>query len=142
MVLYALTPLIALAMTTQEPAFIVSSSTEEVALVPHEGILLQSAQAGIRMTAQTATTSVKDMVVSAFPDAPVMVDVARAESSFNPTIKNPNSTATGVFQILIGTWKGYGCAGSRIDAADNISCARKIYDTEGTRPWVSSSDNW
>jgi len=91
---------------------------------------------------QTAATSVEDMVASAFPDAPIMLEIARAESQFNHRAKNPHSTATGVFQILIGTWNGYGCTGERTNPIDNIACARKIYDAEGTRPWNASSYHW
>lgn len=84
----------------------------------------------------------EELVTAAFPDAPIMVRVAKAESSFIPTAKNPASTATGIFQILIGTWKAYGCTGSRVNAADNIACARKIYNDSGTSPWISSKANW
>ena len=84
------------------------------------------------------------MVIAEFKDAPVMVSIARAESQFNPKAKNPNSTATGVFQILIGTWNDpyYGCVGERTDPQDNIDCARKIYEKSGTVPWNSSKANW
>lgn len=60
----------------------------------------------------------------------------------NPSAKNPRSTATGVFQILIGTWHAYGCTGERTNAADNIRCARKIYDESGTTPWNASKYAW
>lgn len=73
-----------------------------------------------------------------FSDAPVMYRVAEAESGFNPNARNPTSTAKGVFQILNGTWKAYGCTGDVLNAVDNINCARKIYDAEGTIPWDSS----
>lgn len=86
--------------------------------------------------------SVEDKIRLAFPDAPVMVEIARAESQFNPSAKNPNSTATGLFQILIGTWHGYGCTGERTDPEDNIACARIIYDQDGTTPWMASSYHW
>lgn len=91
--------------------------------------------------------SVRGMVERAFPDAPVMLDIAEAESKFDPLAKNPNSTATGVFQILIGTWNDptgdkVSCEGVRTNAADNIKCARRLYDAYGTAPWLASSANW
>ncbi len=86
--------------------------------------------------------TVKELVEEAFPDAPVMVHVARAESQFNPSAKNPHSTATGVFQILVGTWHGYGCTGERTNAKDNISCARVIYEESGLTPWNASIHAW
>lgn len=82
------------------------------------------------------------MVRAAFPDAPIMIEVARAESQFIPTAKNPNSSATGVFQILLSTWNGYKCTGNRTNAADNIACARKLYDASGTTPWNASKYMW
>ena len=85
---------------------------------------------------------VENMVRHEFLDAPIMVEIARAESRFIPTAKNPASTATGVFQILVGTWAAYGCVGERTDASDNIACARIIYNQDGTTPWNASSENW
>jgi len=83
------------------------------------------------------------MVVAEFgADAPVMIDIADAESKFDPTAKNCGSTATGIFQILIGTWEGAHCTGSRTDARDNIRCARIIYEDSGTKPWNASSHAW
>lgn len=82
------------------------------------------------------------MVATEFQDAPVMVKVAQAESSFNPANKNPYSSASGLFQILTGTWKRYSCEGSVMDASDNIECARKIYDDDGTTQWDASKSVW
>ena len=83
------------------------------------------------------------MVVAEFgADAPVMIDIADAESNFDPSAKNCGSTATGIFQILKGTWEGAECTGSRTDPRDNIRCARIIYEDSGTTPWNSSSHAW
>lgn len=101
----------------------------------------------VAMVASSTSASSKpptpaQLVALTFSNAPVMLRVAKAESSFIPTAKNPDSSATGIFQILIGTWRAYGCTGSRTNAADNISCARKIYDAQGTTPWDSSKYKW
>lgn len=77
-----------------------------------------------------------------FVDAPVMVDIARAESGFNCQAKNPNSSAKGCFQILDGTWAYFECEGDVLNARDNIVCARKIYERNGTRDWLASSHAW
>ncbi len=82
------------------------------------------------------------MIVEAFPDAPIMLKIARAESGFKPWEKNPNSSASGLFQILTGTWKLHGCEGDVFNAEDNIACARKIYDDSGTKPWNESKPFW
>lgn len=91
---------------------------------------------------KNATTSIEQMVRDAFPDAPIMVQVARAESQFVATAKNPNSTATGVFQILTGTWRDAKCQGDIKNATDNIACARILYDESGTTPWLASKSMW
>lgn len=86
--------------------------------------------------------TVPEKIAIAFPDAPVMVNIASAESKFVITAKNPKSTAAGLFQILIGTWYAYKCEGTRYNADDSIKCARKIYDAQGTSPWNSSKSKW
>jgi hypothetical protein len=66
--------------------------------------------------------------------------VAKCESGFNAKAKNPNSSASGVFQIIRGTFKQFKCEGDVFSAEDNIKCARKIYDYYGGR-W-STSGGW
>lgn len=73
--------------------------------------------------------------------ADVMVDIARAESNFKPHAKNNHSTATGVFQILIGTWNWFECEGERTNARDNIKCAMVIAH-DGLHHWNASAHNW
>ncbi len=88
--------------------------------------------------------TVEQKIRITFPDAPIMLEIAKAESRLIPTAKNPNSTASGVFQILKGTFEDpyYGCTGDVFDEADNIACARKIYDKSGTVPWDASRHVW
>jgi hypothetical protein len=77
-----------------------------------------------------------------------MLKIAYCESGNNcqgpidPKAKNPFSSASGVFQILKGTWKAYGCTGDAFNEDDNIACARKIYDDSGTTPWLASQAGW
>lgn len=123
-------PLITVAQTipvVATPVFIEGSSTDGIALVASSTL---------------PTPTPQELVIQAFPDAPVMVRIAAAESSFIPTAKNPASTATGIFQILSGTFKSYKCDGVQSNASDNIACARKIYNKEGTAPWNSSKNVW
>lgn len=87
---------------------------------------------------------IKRMVEEEFGVGHVMVRIAESESSFSESAANPNSTARGVFQILVGTFNDpyYGCTGDRHEAKDNIECARKIYEKSGTVPWNSSRSSW
>jgi hypothetical protein len=110
-----------------------------------------SAQAPISVIPPKVLT-VKEKVQLEFSDAPVMVRIANAESKFITNAKNPNSSASGVFQILRGTWNGndrdIACRllgdfdVMKFNADANIACARILYRTSGTTPWNSSKTNW
>ncbi len=83
------------------------------------------------------------MVHEAFKNDPVMIDIATAENNrFDPVAKNPGSSATGLFQIISGTWRNYKCEGDVKNAADNITCAKKIKADSGTSPWNESKSVW
>jgi hypothetical protein len=71
-----------------------------------------------------------------------MIRIARAESNFRPRAKNPNSTASGIFQIIYGTWNSNNCQGNAFNFVDNINCAWEIQSHRGFQPWVSSSKVW
>jgi hypothetical protein len=75
-------------------------------------------------------------------DITTMVKIAKCESGFKANAKNPTSTATGIFQIIIGTWDGNKCLGERWDYEDNIKCGWQIYKLRGTQPWISSQGCW
>jgi len=75
-------------------------------------------------------------------DITTMIRIAKCESGFKPDAKNGSSTATGIFQIVIGTWDGNRCDGERWNYIDNIKCGWKIYKERGTQPWVSSINCW
>ena len=71
-----------------------------------------------------------------------MIRIARSESNFRSEAKNPNSTASGIFQIIYGTWNSNKCQGNAFDAEDNINCAYRLYDSRGFQPWASSASSW
>lgn len=75
-------------------------------------------------------------------DRPVFVAIAYCESQFNELAKNPYSSASGVFQILKGTWSDYKCTGDRFSAIDNAACAVKIFKDSGSQPWDASKTCW
>lgn len=87
--------------------------------------------------------TVPEMIERMFKkDAPIMLRIAKAESSLDPKAENDHSTADGVFQILNSTWKGEGCKGSKLDALDNVRCAKILFDRYGTSPWNESKHAW
>mgnify|MGYP001614729542 FL=1 len=86
--------------------------------------------------------AIKDLIRQTFPNDPVMLNVAKAESGFNPNAKNPNSSAKGIFQIISGTWKHFECQGEPMNAKNNISCAKKVLEGQGLGAWQESYPLW
>lgn len=90
--------------------------------------------------------TIEEKIRSAFPEDPdIAVKVAFCESSLNPNAKHTNSSASGLFQIIKGTWNGYKCGDNRFDPDQNIACARKIYLRNGwgsTASWAASKPCW
>lgn len=82
------------------------------------------------------------LIIAAFPNAPVMLKFAKAESKVCTDNVNPKSSARGCFQILKKTWADYVCIGDPMNTIDNINCAKKIYDKSGTAPWNESKSVW
>lgn len=82
-------------------------------------------------------------------DVNLALNIACSESRFEANAKNPHSTASGVFQFLNGTFKGYGVKywGSLdgrdvFDARDNIELAMYVLADVGTRDWNASKTSW
>lgn len=74
-------------------------------------------------------------------DYRVPMEIASAESSFNPLAKNKHSTASGVFQFIKSTWAHY-CEGDVFDADANIHCAVRMISEGGIRHWDASKHIW
>jgi len=64
-----------------------------------------------------------------------MIRIAQKESGMNPRAKNPKSSASGLFQIIAGTWYSNDCVGDKWNFEDNIRCAYKIQECRGFQPW-------
>jgi len=75
-------------------------------------------------------------------DIMTMIRIAKAESSLNPRAKSPKSTASGLFQIVAGTWYSNDCVGDKWDYEDNTRCAYRIYQKRGFQPWNASKRVW
>lgn len=86
-----------------------------------------------------------------FSDIPIMVQVARCESTFRHTLADGSvlrgyvdSADTGVMQIN----KRYHAATAKElglnleDIYDNMAYARYLYEKQGTQPWSASSPCW
>lgn len=70
------------------------------------------------------TGDVQDLIIKLSLEYGVDTDtalrIAKCESGFDPNAKNPNSTATGIYQWLSTTWQNIGSPGDRLNAEDNI----------------------
>jgi len=86
-----------------------------------------------------------------FSDIPVMIQVARCESTFRHTLEDGtvlkgkvDSRDTGVMQINT-YYHGTTAAELGLDLEvleDNMAYARHLYERQGTQPWSASSPCW
>jgi hypothetical protein len=94
---------------------------------------------------------VEALVRSYFEDIPVMVGIARCESTFTHTLKDGSvikgkvdSADTGVMQINLRYHEkraislGYDLH----DIQGNLAYARLLYEERGTQPWNASASCW
>lgn len=95
--------------------------------------------------------SIKEEVENNFSDIPIMIEIARCESSFrhkdstgNVLRGNVNKADVGVMQINekyhADTAVRLGIDIYSLDG--NMEYARYLYDTQGTKPWFHSSKCW
>lgn len=74
----------------------------------------------------------------------ILLRIRACESGNDYTAQNPRSTASGAFQIIDGTWAGYGGYSKAKYAPPNIQDQKAllIFNAQGTQPWISSSSCW
>lgn len=48
----------------------------------------------------------------------------------DPHAKNPHSSASGMFQVIAGSWYNYDCKGDKWNIEDNTRCGYKIHMTK------------
>lgn len=78
-----------------------------------------------------------------------MERIKQCESKGNPYAKNPNSTASGLYQFLRGSWSYYGhlkwgtLEGRDVfDPEDNEELAYWVAQKYGLSPWYASRHCW
>lgn len=92
--------------------------------------------------------TIEEEILKVFPDAPIMVEVARCESELDPTADRVTSDGrtgidVGLFQINQVHLKKLNELGlDRYDLHDNLTFARMLYDRAGLRDWYMSAHCW
>ncbi len=96
-------------------------------------------------------TDTESAVRAYFKDIPILVEVARCESTFRHTLADgtvlkgkQNSSDTGVMQI---NKRYHGARAAELgldleDLYDNMAYAKYLYEKQGTKPWKASSACW
>ena len=112
-----------------------------------EGISVQDGSEVIEQKVQ----STEEIVKNYFADAPVMVEIAKCESTFRQTNKEGevlrgvvNNRDVGVMQIN-EYFHGKTAEKMNVDIYSmdgNLEYARHLYEKEGTKPWKSSEKCW
>lgn len=103
---------------------------------------------------ETAPKTVQDteqLVRSYFKDIPVMIQIARCESTFRHTLEDGSvlqgkvdPADTGVMQINKRYHeKAATSMNLNLDKVEeNLAYARHLYETQGTQPWSASAPCW
>ena len=105
----------------------------------------------LRIQPFSPAQTVEEYVRDYFADEPVMIAIAKCESQFRQTdkngklLKNANSSAIGVFQIMsslhaTGAEKNLGIDITTIEG--NSAYARYLFENSGTKPWNASKACW
>jgi hypothetical protein len=102
-------------------------------------------------TGEQTGSSTELAVREYFNDIPVMIEIARCESTFRHRLSDGSilrgtvdSADTGVMQINKRYHQGKaGAMNLDLDNLyDNMAYARYLYDTQGLQPWSSSATCW
>lgn len=146
-IILALSPLFSMAAVTELQGYTYSPAVGQLTTVT----TTQTAHSGstpivfsIGKESTIEKLSVEEEILRVFPDAPIMVEVARCESQLDPLADRGNlNVDVGLFQInqvhvprLIEL--GY----ERRNIHDNIAYARMLYDANGLNDWYMSRDCW
>jgi len=96
----------------------------------------------VRIKVIYSEESIEELILEAFPDAPVMLRVARCESGLKQFAYNPtnNSHDRGIYQIS-RLYHGQS-DDDMYDVKKNIAYAKKLFKRNGLRDWSASKHCW
>jgi len=110
-----------------------------------------STEAVVENTIAVSVSDTEQIVRSYFKDIPVMIQIARCESTFRHTLADGSvlqgvvdPADTGVMQIN-KRYHEKAAIAMRLDLEDiyhNMAYARHLYETQGTQPWSASAPCW
>jgi hypothetical protein len=87
-----------------------------------------------------ASSSIPEMIAEKAKekgvDPALALLIAKVESGFEPTAKNKESSASGVFQFISQTWKD-NCEGDPFDPEANIGCALELLSRGEIGHWTA-----
>lgn len=119
--------------------------------IPSDQIVPVSQQDTETSVQEEAPLTTQEMVSRYFADIPIMVDIARCESTFRQYDKNGNVLRgkanrydVGVMQIneYFHLEKSEKLGYDIYSIEGNMAYARYLYEKEGARPWLASSNCW
>jgi hypothetical protein len=106
---------------------------------------------GVEESSILLSVNTEQIVRSYFEDIPVMIQIARCESTFRHTLEDGSvlkgrvdPADTGVMQIN-KRYHEKTATTMNLDLNDiqeNMKYARFLYETQGTQPWSASSPCW
>jgi hypothetical protein len=108
-------------------------------------------QVVVAESTSTVSNDTEKIVRSYFRDIPVMIQIARCESTFRHTLADGSvlkgvvdPADTGVMQIN-KRYHEQTATSMRLNLDDiyhNMAYARHLYETQGTQPWSASAPCW
>lgn len=105
----------------------------------------------VEKTVKSNLSDTEQIVRSYFKDTPIMIEIARCESTFRHTLSDGSilqgrvdPADTGVMQInkRYHEKTAISLDLNLDDIYDNMAYARYLYDNQGTQPWSASAPCW
>jgi hypothetical protein len=133
---------VAWTMVNSDPPPMVGTSTSEVTYTVAP---TTTVTATATVTARPTATRTVTVSRSRERVAGIQARIRWCESRNNYRAENPNSTASGAYQFLDGTWRsvtGLEPPASAYPPAVQDTAFVKLYAQLGTKPWIASQSCW
>ena len=134
--------------TYPTPQGVTNESVETIAQQRDLEILIESTRLLVAQLEVEPVVDTTDYIIQAihetFPEAPIMVQVARCESALNPLADRENRNVdVGLFQINQVHGARLNELGlDRRNLYDNLEFSRMLFNESGLDPWYMSQHCW